>query len=551
MPTGRTRSSLIFIRIFIIVSILLISLGLFLPTVLQFLLDQGIRDSIIWRPDSPQDVDARFRGSADPSSGAQDFVKVWLFNITNVEGIRAGQKPILQQVGPFTYRKMKLKVDTWWDHTGKVTFKEYDYHLPVPELTMADLNSNIVTLNLPLIGVVENIRLSFSQAYQQWWLDLLVKAMAAWQDGHANGVFMTRTAGEIIWGYEDILLKRLASILPKGTIKSTLVQLLHNMSRPEEAIALQPSVFETGMNDIQRGWNTVLDAGFSSVTSWNNCTEYVHGSDGTQFHPGVKRDEALPIWVPQLYRTMPLVYVQDVEWLGVQFLRFWMDPKTYEPDDCHFQTIKGLLNITSPKAVGYNGAAGSSTGPPILVSPSHFCLCDEVLSQEVEGLSCNISAHTTYVDVEPISGIPMRGSIRTMISSQITDASRIHLEPQMAKNSNKSVVMPIFWMEENVQGLPEDVQRFKDIVYRVLWLKSFSSRWLPVIGIALLVALVITLVTQRSFQKEELDQMSLPSRVESSGVGSICSGVHSGNRGNISRTNMISEPLLNSGPDEV
>jgi hypothetical protein len=53
-----------------------------------------------------------------------------------------------------------------------------------------------------------------------------------------------------------------------------------------------------------------------------------------------------------------------------------------------------------------------------------------------------------------------------MISSQITDASRNHLEPQMAKNSNKSVVMPIFWMEENVQGLPEDVQRFKDVVYR-------------------------------------------------------------------------------------
>jgi hypothetical protein len=49
----------------------------------------------------------------------------------------------------------------------------------VPELTTADLDSTIVTLNLPLIGVVESIRLSFSQAYQQWWLDLLVKAMAA------------------------------------------------------------------------------------------------------------------------------------------------------------------------------------------------------------------------------------------------------------------------------------------------------------------------------------------------------------------------------------
>ncbi len=39
-----------------------------------------------------------------------------------------------------------------------------------------------------------------------------------------NGLFITRTAAEIIWGYDDMLLSRLSSLLPKGMIKSSRVQ---------------------------------------------------------------------------------------------------------------------------------------------------------------------------------------------------------------------------------------------------------------------------------------------------------------------------------------
>ena len=59
---------------------------------------------------------ARYRGSLDPSAagGAQDYLRVWLMNITNVEDIRQGAKPVLEQVGPFTYRKFKMKIHTWY-----------------------------------------------------------------------------------------------------------------------------------------------------------------------------------------------------------------------------------------------------------------------------------------------------------------------------------------------------------------------------------------------------------------------------------------------------
>ena len=64
-------------------------------------------------------------------------------------------------------------------HPTLLHTQEYDYHIPVPELTGADINAPIVTLNMPLIGVVENIHAAFGPAYQRL-LDLLVSIIAGW-----------------------------------------------------------------------------------------------------------------------------------------------------------------------------------------------------------------------------------------------------------------------------------------------------------------------------------------------------------------------------------
>ena len=82
------------------------------------------------------------------------------------------------------------------------------------------------------------------------------------------------------------------------------------------------------------------------------------------------------------------------------------------------------MNITTPKAVGIDGLAGGGAGPPIYVSPPFFCLCDGSLAEAVDGLpDCRAEdpvAHQTFIDVEPLTGVPMRGQLRIMVSSEIT-----------------------------------------------------------------------------------------------------------------------------------
>ena len=49
----------------------------------------------------------------DPASPA-DLLRVFMWNITNLAAVRAGAKPVLDEVGPFVYRKWRIKeVCTW------------------------------------------------------------------------------------------------------------------------------------------------------------------------------------------------------------------------------------------------------------------------------------------------------------------------------------------------------------------------------------------------------------------------------------------------------
>eukprot|EP00882_Tetradesmus_deserticola_P033279 GHRQ01037997.1.p5 GENE.GHRQ01037997.1~~GHRQ01037997.1.p5 ORF type:complete len:101 (-),score=30.95 GHRQ01037997.1:539-841(-) len=79
------------------------------------------------------------------------------------------------------------------------------------------------------------------------------------------------------------------------------------------------------------------------------------------------------------------------------------DPAQAEPDLCHNQELRGLMNITGPQAAGWDGPA-NATGPAVFVSMPMFCGADDRLAQQVEGLQCDWQRHITWVDVEPTTG---------------------------------------------------------------------------------------------------------------------------------------------------
>ncbi|KAG2451781.1 hypothetical protein HYH02_003559 [Chlamydomonas schloesseri] len=548
--------------------------GLFAPSAIEKALHQAIMESVVWRPDSPPEVDARYRGyPADPAA-PPDYFRVWLWNLTNLPDVRRGAKPHMVEVGPLTYIKRRVKVDVWWDRRGRVAVKEWDYHIFQPQLS-APLgpNDTITTLNLPLLGALELLHAySASVPAVRPLLDVLVGVLSGWRDPeqHVDGLFARRTPAELLWGYEDLLLQRLQLLLGPAFIPSTRVQLIPNDTSPEHVRLHQPpNVVDTGWRpagldpeagggdasgEVEPGgtpvpaggpgdtatgrrggaghkarvfvnerkiWNIEREAGWSNVTSWGpNCTERVRGTDAFQFRPGLQRNESLRVWITELFRSAALLYRGDVELHGIKLFRFEPDPREGEPDPCHHQAIRGLANVTVPQAVGPNGngsdANGAAHGVPLFMSLPHFCLVDPAVSAALGGVECDPRLHTTYIDVEPTTGVTMRAAKRLQLSSQLSDTARATLEPGIAS----SLLLPVFWAEEASQVSEAQAAAFRGSVYRVQALVAALRAYaLPVAAVAAALAVGAGGAAFAAARRQDRRQAEDGVAVEARGVG--------------------------------
>ncbi|KAG2485799.1 hypothetical protein HYH03_015510 [Edaphochlamys debaryana] len=499
----------------------LLLLGIYGPGAIEDALHRGVVESVVWRPDSPPEVDARFRGLPDPN-GLPDYFRVWAWNLTNLDDVRhRGAKPKMVEVGPLTYVKTRVKIDPMWDRRGRVTVKEVDTHVLRPELSGADPSAPLVTLNLPLLGVLELLHaVTDASPAMRPLLDVLVGVLSAWRDDHVDGLFMRRPMGELMWGYEDLLLQRLQALLGPDLVASTAVRLLHNDTGEEDVRANQvPCVIDTGWRpsgpdasatepgppgaaagrrggrgwrlgsapadrfDEHRIWNIEVEQGWHEVTSWGpECPERVRGTDAFQFRPGLRRGEALRVWIAELFRSAALRYEEDTELHGVTLWRYKPDPREGEVDPCHYQTIRGLANVSIPSAVGPNGnaSAPAAHGVPVLMSLPHFCLVDPSVTGALEGPACDPERHSTFIDVEPITGATLRAAKRLQMSSQLTDSARATLEPSIPT----PLILPVFWVEEASQVSEPQAAAFRAKVYGVLGWSSFVRKWALPLAVA-------------------------------------------------------------------
>ena len=64
-------------------------------------------------------------------------------------------------------------------------------------------------------------------------------------------------------------------------------------------------------------WN-----GQKEIASWNNHSEIVHGTSGYFFQPFLKGSEKLWVWVPEMYRAMPLRKESEADLDDVHMFRY-------------------------------------------------------------------------------------------------------------------------------------------------------------------------------------------------------------------------------------
>ena len=326
--------------------VLAILVACLIPRHINKALSGGVRDQIVWSEDSPSDTYARYSRDDLPGDPLvqTDF---YLLNVTNLAAVKAGSKPVLQQLGPYSYKRHSVKQNIWFDNKGRVAFTRDEYYTELASNSLfPSLDDVVTTANIPLLGALAKAHSFFGRFIA---LQLLLEVIASVHDPNVDGLFMKRTVRELLWGYNDPLLEVLKFLAPG---LDTRFQLVPNTTASSHHPSKQ-DIVNTGINNISAIWDTEVWNNHTMIKSWRPPhLEPVRGSDGVQFRPDLKSGDSVTVWAPALFKSASMTANTTVSLDGVHLLRFGPDPSQGEPNPAYYQTFQGLMNVTSPTAAG-------------------------------------------------------------------------------------------------------------------------------------------------------------------------------------------------------
>ncbi|XP_050678268.1 lysosome membrane protein 2 isoform X1 [Leptidea sinapis] len=416
------------------------------------------------------------------------FVRVYVYNVTNAdEFLNNGSKPILDELGPYVYSEEWEKVNITDNENGTLSFHYRRSYTFMPELSAGPDDDSVVVPNIPMLSATSQSKHAAR---------FLRLAMASIMDILKIKPFVEVSVGQLLWGYEDPLLKLAKDVVPK------------EQKLPYEEFGLFYGKNGTAPEEV------VMFSGGSDITKYGIIQRYNHrdrlphwltdqcnsiaGSDGSIFPPHITRNDTLHIYDKDLCRLLPLRYLKDVESAaGVEGFRFTPPEDVFASDE-HNKCFCPAGPPCSPN--GLFNVSLCQYDSPIMLSFPHFYLADESLREAVEGISPpDPEKHRLYIDVQPEMGTAMQARARIQINlavSQVVDIKQVANFPD--------IVFPILWFEEGIDELPDQVSSLLRLATRVPPIVHSVLAWgLSALG-ALLILLAVTCLVRSSHRQSTL-----------------------------------------------
>lgn len=76
-------------------------------------------------------------------------MRLYFFNITNPLEVQLGDKPILKEMGPYTWRIYMEKFDIQFNNNDTLSYKERKWYEFLPEESVGGYDDVISTVNVP------------------------------------------------------------------------------------------------------------------------------------------------------------------------------------------------------------------------------------------------------------------------------------------------------------------------------------------------------------------------------------------------------------------
>uniref|UniRef100_A0A673YAM6 Scavenger receptor class B, member 2c n=1 Tax=Salmo trutta TaxID=8032 RepID=A0A673YAM6_SALTR len=312
------------------------------------------------------------------------YMQFYFFNVTNPAEVLKGERPAVLEVGPYTYREFRpMERVTFLENGTKVSAVNTKTYVFQSDMSKGPESDLIRTVNVPAMTVMEKFKDT----------SFIANIISSYMKSVNEDLFTTRTVGELLWGYEDGLLKALKVVEPT---LDDVFGLFYKQNATDDG----EYVFLTGQQSYKDF--AVIDQwkGQNSLNWWttDECN-MINGTNGASFHPIITKNETLYMFSSDLCRSIYAIYEEESSVMGIPGYRF-------SPPSTVFANTTENAGFCSPPGnclgSGVLQVSACKQDAPIVMSSPHFYQADEKFVEDIFGMKPNKKQHETIIDINPV-----------------------------------------------------------------------------------------------------------------------------------------------------
>ncbi|KAK9392144.1 platelet glycoprotein 4-like [Crotalus adamanteus] len=387
--------------------------------------------------------------------GCPIYRQFWVFDVQNPEEVmEKGSAPILEQKGPYTYRMRYMPKENITEHEdGTLSYLQPNIMLFQPNMSVGPESDTVTTVNFAVVAAPALFKSVLIQALMNIWIK-----------SSKSKFLQTRTVKEILWGYEDPFLKKIPVVkLDK------LVGIFYPYNKTVDG----PYRIYTGKDDINKKGTILTFNNSRTLHYFKSYCDMINGTDASSFHPFVSKSEQLYFFSSDACRSVSARFDREETVKGILLYRFSIPPSAF------------ASSLTNPDNICF--CTDKEISKPVYLSMPHFLSGSKILFQFVKGMKPSVEEHTTFLDVEPVTGFTLSFSKRLQINLLVRPNSKI----AALKNIKHFFYFPILWLNETATIDDEKADFFRSKVTNKIKLLYFLQWALIIIGSLMFLGILI------------------------------------------------------------
>lgn len=461
-------------------------------------------DAVLFKNGSDSMI--RFQTTADLENLRLSF---HVFNITNPEEVKKGEKFHLEEIGPFVYSEFKSRQFIDNDQKrGLITYdltRHYRFEQEVSYKGLDPKTLYITWLNIPLIAAIHSLN------------ELnLVERLTAYE-------FINNKIKE---QHEDAFITdSIHNFLIGGSHRQIMeyIESLQKRFDPKKEWPLINNTFGIlyGKNGLPYNHVLTTSAGFGPGQTYRDLNQYkafdykpnmifwkdqpahcnqVSGTDGEFFSPFPDKREGLEILGLDLCRKLGLKYKKNTTMLGIHTWEYVLDERSLagpmkkdSGNECYCLAkdpkspecqLDGLIDLQT-----CNNQAN------VFASGAHYWAGSKELFDGFEGdnLEPISSNHEPTFLVEPRTGLAVKVKVPIQFNIKVVGFKRGHNFDIFNFTTNEQpIFVPFAWVEECSEMTPEQAEMLKrELLIFDTWLITMVLGGAIILIIAIIVAAVV------------------------------------------------------------